>query len=66
MKELVERQYRNVERAFTLNTGPYEVSPDYISHQEDTSKWTVTKNLVPPQNCSPGPFLVKLKLDPRY
>lgn len=39
MKNLVERQFRDVERAFTLNTGPYEVSPSYISHRENATKW---------------------------
>lgn len=39
MKALVERQFRDVERAFTLNTGPYEVAPDYLSHRENATKW---------------------------
>jgi hypothetical protein len=39
MKELVEQQYRNVERSFILNTGPYEVSPEYISYRVDAHKW---------------------------
>ena len=39
MKELVDAQYRNVERAFTLNTGPYMVSPNYSSYRENPTKW---------------------------
>ena len=39
MKELVDTQYRNVERAFTLNTGPYMISPKYSSYQENPTKW---------------------------
>lgn len=39
MKDLVERQFRNFERAFTFNTGPYEVHPNYISHCESATKW---------------------------
>ena len=45
MKELVEQQYRNVERAFTLNTGPYEVSPEYVSNREDTVLYVVRMNI---------------------
>jgi hypothetical protein len=39
MKDLAEGQYRNVERAFTLDAGPYEVAPDYLAHKENASKW---------------------------
>lgn len=39
MKELVERQFRDVERAFTLDAGPYEVAPDYVVHKENATKW---------------------------
>ena len=39
MKSLVERQFCDVERAFTLNTGPYEVAQTYISHKENATKW---------------------------
>lgn len=36
---MIERQQRDVERAFTINAGPYEVAPDYITHREDANKW---------------------------
>ena len=39
MKSLVERQFRDVERAFTLDTGPYEVAPNYLPHKENATKW---------------------------
>ena len=39
MKELVDTQFRNVERAFTVNTGPYVVSQDYKAHFQNPSKW---------------------------
>jgi hypothetical protein len=39
MKELVDAQFRNVERAFTLNSGPYKVSTKYESFAENPSKW---------------------------
>lgn len=39
MKSLVERQFRDVERAFTLDTGPYEVAPNYLAHKENATKW---------------------------
>ena len=37
--ELVESQYRNVEKAFTLNTGPFAVSNDYAEYRENPVNW---------------------------
>ena len=39
MKELIERQRQDVEHAFTLNTGPYEVASEYQLHQENAAQW---------------------------
>ena len=36
MRELVLRQYRDIERAFTVDSGQYKVSGDYIHHP---NKW---------------------------
>ena len=39
MRELVLRQYRGIERAFTVDSGPYKVSGDYIHHKQQPNKW---------------------------
>ena len=39
MRELVDSQARHIERAFTLDTGPYEVSPPYHRYKENPRKW---------------------------
>ena len=39
MKELVDSQTRDIERAFTLDTGPYAVSPPYHKYKENPRKW---------------------------
>ena len=39
MRELVDSQARDIERAFTLDTGPYEVSPPYHRYKENPRKW---------------------------
>ena len=39
MRELVDSQARDIERAFTLDTGPYEVSPPYHRYKENPRMW---------------------------
>ena len=44
MRELVDTQYRNVEKAFTLNTGPYAASQCYMVYQENPINWIKKKD----------------------
>ena len=39
MKELVDNQTLYIERAFTLDTGPYGVSDAYCQNKENPRKW---------------------------
>ena len=39
MKELVDNQTLDIERAFTLDTGPYAVSDVYLQYKENPRKW---------------------------
>ena len=39
MKELVDEQTRNIERAFTMDSGPFVVSPGYVDVKENPQKW---------------------------
>lgn len=39
LEELVNMQTRNIERAFTLNSGPYRVSPLYSDMQQKPNTW---------------------------
>lgn len=39
MKELVDSQTRNIERAFTMDSGPFIVAPDYADKKDNPQKW---------------------------
>ena len=39
MKELVDSQTRNIERAFTMDNGPFDVAPLYAQKKENPKKW---------------------------
>ena len=39
MKELVDNQTLDIERSFTLDTGPYAVSDAYLQYKENPRKW---------------------------
>ena len=39
MKDLVDIQTRNVERAFTMDSGPFVVAPGYTDKRENPQKW---------------------------
>lgn len=39
MKELVDLQTRDIERAFTMDNGPFVVAPDYADNKENPNKW---------------------------
>lgn len=39
MKELVDFQTQNVERAFTMDSGPFVVAPGYVDQKENPHTW---------------------------
>ena len=39
MKELVDLQTRNIERAFTMDSGPFAVAQEYLHEKENPKKW---------------------------
>ena len=39
MKEFVDSQTRNIERAFTMDSGPFAVAPEYVHEKENPKKW---------------------------
>ena len=45
MKELVDSQTRNIERAFTLDSGPFTVAPEYMHEKENPKKWVKRSNV---------------------
>lgn len=40
MKELIDKQRREIERAFTMDTGSYKVAEKYSGKQHDPKSWT--------------------------
>lgn len=39
MKGLVDSQTRNIERAFTMDSGLFAVAPEYMHEKENPKKW---------------------------
>ena len=39
MKGLVDSQTRNIERAFTMDSSPFAVAPEYMHEKENPKKW---------------------------
>lgn len=39
IKELVDAQTRNIERAFTMDNGPFVVASEYAENKENPKMW---------------------------
>ena len=39
MKELVDSQTQNIERAFTMDSSPFAVAPEYVHEKQNPKKW---------------------------
>ena len=45
MKELVDSQTQDIEKAFTIHTGPFAVVAGYHHYKENTRKWVKESKL---------------------
>ena len=53
MKDLVDTQTRNVERAFTMDSGPFIVAPGYADKREIPKKWVKQSKVYKERAISP-------------